>query len=141
MSKKETGDLREELMSQADLDAYLSENEDCLTDGEISPQLAALYQSKHISKAELARKAGISEVYLHQVFSGKRRPSRDRLLCICVSLCASLEETQELLRKTGYAQLYPRIRRDAILIYGILHGISLDKINLQLFNKGEKTLF
>ena len=50
----------------------------------------------------------MSEVYLHQVFSGRRRPSRDRLVCICIGLKATLDEAQELLKQAGYAQLYPK---------------------------------
>ena len=67
----------------------------------------------------------MSEVYLHQVFSGRRSPSRDRLLCLCLGLEATLEETQELLRQAGFAQLYPRHKRDAVISYGLVHGISL----------------
>ena len=62
----------------------------------------------------------MSEVYLHQVFSGRRNPSRSRLLCLCFGLNASLEETQELLKQCGFAQLYPKDRRDAIILYGII---------------------
>ena len=52
-------------------------------------------------KAELARRSGISEVYLHQVFAGRRNPSRDRLLCICVGLGITLDETQRMLTQGG----------------------------------------
>ena len=103
--------------------------------------LAALYDKKDISKAALARRAGISEVYLHQVFSGRRNPSRDRLVCICVGLGASLEETQTFLKHAGYAQLYPRVKRDAIISHGLIHGTELNEINDKLFAENEKTLF
>lgn len=141
MKEKSTGDLNEELMSQANLDAYLKENASCFTGGDITDTLTSLYQRKDISKAELARRASISEVYLHQVFSGRRRPSRDRLLCICLGLEASLEETQEMLKKSGYAQLYSKLKRDAILCHGIIHGTPLSEINDKLFAENEKTLF
>lgn len=141
MKEKGTGDLSEELMTQANLDAYLSDNELFFTGGEIAPLLTGLLRRKGISKAELARKANMSEVYLHQVFSGRRKPSRDRLLCLCMGLGASLEETQELLKKTGYAQLYPRLKRDAILSHGIIHGTPLNEVNDKLFAENEKALY
>ena len=97
-------------------------------------------QEYHRSKAALARKAGMSEVYLHQVFAGRRNPSRDRLLCLCVGLGVTLEETQRLLKQASYAQLYPKIKRDAIISYGIAHHTSLDEINDHLFSENEKTL-
>ena len=86
------------------------------------------------------KKAGMSEIYLHQVFSGRRNPSRDRLLCLCIGLGCSLEETQRLLQQASYAQLYPRIKRDAIITHGILHGTDLNDINDKLFSENEKTL-
>ncbi len=141
MEEKSTGDLDQELMSQPDLDAYIRENSELFAVQDFAALLAALYDKKDISKAALARRAGISEVYLHQVFSGRRNPSRDRLVCICVGLGVSLEETQTLLKHAGYAQLYPRVKRDAIISHGLIHGTELNEINDKLFAENEKTLF
>ena len=82
----------------------------------------------------------MSEVYLHQVFAGRRNPSRDRLLCLCVGLEVSLDEAQKLLKQAAYAPLYPKNRRDAIITYGILHHMQLQAINDKLFLENEKTL-
>ena len=79
-------------------------------------------------------------MYLHQVFSARRFPSRDRLICLCLGMGASLEETQQLLRQAAYAQLYPRNKRDAIISHGILHHTELSDINDKLFAENEKTL-
>lgn len=141
MEEKSTGDLGQELMSQPDLDAYIRENSELFAVQDFAALLAALYDKKDISKAALARRAGISEVYFHQVFSGRRNPSRDRLVCICVGLGASLEETQTLLKHGGYARLYPRVKRDAIISHGLIHGTELNEINDKLFAENEKTLF
>ena len=107
----------------------------------ISELLNALYDKKDISKAALARKAGMSEVYLHQVFSGRRKPSRDKLLCLCVGLGATLDETQRLLRQAALAEIYPKNKRDAIIGFGITHQMELSEINDKLFLENEKTLF
>ena len=63
------------------------------------------------------------------------------MLCLCFGLSASLEETQELLRLCGLAELYPKVRRDAIIIYGLLHGMDLFAVNDRLFSEDEETLF
>ena len=94
--------------------------------------LTRLYETKDLTKAELARRSGISEVYLHQVFAGRRNPSRDRLLCICVGLGITLDEIQ---------RMYPRTRRDAIISYGVVHQLPLGEVNDKLFAEQEKTLF
>ena len=140
MKEKTTDDLKRELMSEADLDAYIKENEALFVDKTVIELLGELYERKSLSKAALAKQAGMSEVYVHQVFSGRRTPSRDRLLCLCIGLEATLEETQRLLKQAIYAQLYPANKRDAI-IHGIIHRTSLSAINDKLFAEGEKTLF
>ena len=141
MERKSTGQLNQELMQASSLGEYVSENRDAFSEQAVSQLLSELYEKKSISKAALARRAGMSEVYLHQVFSGRRSPSRDRLLCLCLGLEATLEETRELLRQAGSAQLYPRRKRDAVISYGLVHGISLGEINDRLFVENEKTLF
>ena len=141
MDHKTTGDLANELLSQASLDAYIKDNQPFFTNRTVVEALAALCGKHPISKNALARKAGMSEVYLHQVLSGRRNPSRDRLLCLCLVLEATLEETQELLQCASYAQLYPKNRRDAIISHGIIHRTDLNAINDILFAENEKTLF
>ncbi|MDD5913392.1 MAG: helix-turn-helix transcriptional regulator [Oscillospiraceae bacterium] len=141
MKSKSTNDLNEELMQESNIDAYINDNRQFFSDQSIAELLTELYEKKSISKAALARKAGISEVYLHQVFAGRRTPSRDRLLCICVGLGVTMEESQRLLTQASYAQLYPKFKRDAIISHGIVHHTELNEINDKLFAEGEKTLF
>ena len=83
----------------------------------------------------------MSEVYLHQVFAGRRKPSRNKILCMCIGMELSIEDTQRLLKEAAYAQLYPRIRREAIIYHGIVHHTPLDEINDKLFEADEKALF
>lgn len=138
---KSTDDLHQELMSAPDIDLYIHDNCECFVDQSVAEQLQAIFEQKNISKAALARIAKMSEVYLHQVFSGRRNPSRDRLLCLCIGLEATLDETQSLLRQAAYAPLHPRQKRDAVILYGLLHHTALDVINDKLFAENEKALF
>ncbi|MGN0968560.1 MAG: helix-turn-helix domain-containing protein [Oscillospiraceae bacterium] len=138
---KDTDSLQQELMDAPNLDRFLSENQDNFNGGSIHELLNALFQKRSISKAALAKQSGMSEVYLHQVFAGRRSPSRSRLLCLCFGLSATLEETQELLKQCAFAQLYPKNKRDAIIIYGLVNGVSLFDVNDKLFSEGEETLY
>ena len=138
---KNTNNLRQELMSSANLDQFLSENRENFNSGSVCDLLNRLFQKRPLSKAALAKQSGMSEVYLHQVFAGRRTPSRSRLLCLCFGLSATLEETQELLKQCGLAQLYPKSRRDAIILYGIANGMDLFSVNDKLFAENEETLF
>lgn len=141
MENKTTDELTGELMSRASLDSYLKDNQTFFTSGSVAELLTLLCAKRPIAKNALARKAGMSEVYLHQVLSGRRNPSRDRLLCLCLALEATLEETQMLLQCACCAQLYPKNRRDAIISHGIIHHTDLGEVNDKLFSENEKTLF
>mgnify|MGYP006980318567 CR=1 FL=1 len=148
---KDTNNLRQELMEAPSLDQFLSENQDSFNRDSICELLNRLFQNqryqylwyKHqqLLRSMLVLGFPHCEVYLHQVFSGRRNPSRSRLLCLCFGLNASLEETQELLKQCGFAQLYPKDRRDAIILYGILNGMDLFAVNDKLFAENEETLY
>ena len=141
MIKKDTSELQNSMMEHTNLDRFLAENRENFQNNTVPELLLHMIEKKGISKAVLAKQAGMSEVYLHQVFAGRRNPSRSRVLCICFGLNATLDETQELLKQCSLAQLYPREKRDAIIIYGLLHGLSLFEVNDKLFEEDEETLF
>ena len=141
MDKKNTDGLQQELMDSTDLSQFLSRNQEQFVDKSVAELLNHLFEKKNISKAALAKQAGMSEIYLHQIFAGRRTPSRNRLLCLCYGLEASIEETQELLRLCGMAELYPKLKRVAIIYYGLLHNRDLFVINDKLFDENEDTLF
>lgn len=141
MMKKDTSGLQNDMMKHPNLDQFLAENRENFQTSTVPELLLQMIEKKGLSKAVLAKQAGMSEVYLHQVFAGRRNPSRNRILCICFGLNATLEETQELLKRCNLAQLYPREKRDAMVIYGLLHGMSLFEVNDKLFDEDEETLF
>lgn len=128
-------------MDAPDLNRFLDENRENFNYTSVADSLNQMILKQRISKSALARQSGMSEVYLHQVFSGRRTPSRTRLLCMCFGLQATVEEAQVLLKQCGYAPLYPKNRRDAILLYGLSHKETLFQINDTLFDKGEETLY
>ena len=140
MRRKNTDDLNQELMSAPDIDSYIKNNQTSFAERSVTELLASFYERQGLSKAELARRSCMSEVYLHQVFAGRRNPSRDKLLCLCIGMELSIEETQELLKEAAYAQLYPRIKREAVIIHGIVHHTPLEEFYDRLFAEDEAAL-
>ena len=140
MPERNTDDLKQELMTAPDLGKFIEKNRKYFQERDMASLIEEVFRRKHMSKSALAAQANISEVYLHQVFAGQRRLSRDRLLCVCVGMSATLDETQGLLKECGFAQLYVKNRRDAVIMYGMLHGMDLEQINDRLFDAGEASL-
>ena len=137
----ETSDMKETLMSAPDLDRFLTEHQGDFAQESAADYLNLLFSRKNVTKAALAKNACMSEVYLHQIFAGKRNPSRNRLICICFGLGASLKETQDFLKHCRHAQLYAKNKRDAIVIYGLVNGLDLNEVNDKLFAEDEEPLY
>ena len=140
MNEKNTDTLQQELMSTNNLDRFLTENDASFRDVPLQEAIQCIFDVKGMSKAQLAKQSGISEVYLHQLFSGRRFPSRSRLLCLCFGLGATVDEAQSLLQQARHAPLYSRDRRDAIIIFALSHHMTLFEVNDKLFTENLDTL-
>ena len=140
MPKKTTSHLENELKNSTSLDTFLEKHQDELSDCSLSDQLGKLLRKKGLSKAEVVRECNLNEVYAYQILSGVRRPSRDKLLCLCFAMKATLSETQSLLKESGFAPLYVRSHRDSIIIFAITHGHTLLQLNTDLYDHGEPVI-
>ena len=140
MNEKNTDTLQQALMSANNLDRFLTENDASFRDVPLQEAIQRIFDEKGMSKAQLAKQSGISEVYLHQLFSGRRFPSRSRLLCLCFGLGATVDEAQSLLQQARHAPLYSRDRRDAIIIFALSHHMTLFEVNDKLFTENLDTL-
>lgn len=138
---KNTSDMQDALLRAPNLDRFLSEQADHFQDKTFTDYLSSLLADRGYTKAELAQRSLMSEVYLYQILSGSRHPSRNRVLCIAFGLQASLDEVQQLLVLSGFAPLYVKDRRDAILIYGLSHDQPIESVNAKLFSEGEETIY
>ena len=137
MIKKSTEELMNELLKANNIGEYLKDNSQYMVSEELSTYLIS---KKALVKSEVIKKTEFSEVMGYQIFSGTRLPSRDSLICICVAMEMALDETQAILKIAGFAALYPKTKRDSVIIRGISEGKSVAGINEELYNLGEKTL-
>lgn len=139
-TRKNTTDLLRDLKQSEKFSDFVKKNGKSLKHGEFTETLNRYFRSQGRSKAEIARAAGISEAYLYQICSGTRVPSRNRLLCICLGMRLEEEKAQTLLKQCGYAPLYARDKRDAVILHGLMHGMELNRVNDTLFEVGEAPL-
>lgn len=140
MDQCEYTELLHSLLETPSLEQFLAEHENEFRTEGMAELLLAVLKEKGLSKAALARRSYTSEVYLHQVISGRRSPSRDRLLCLCLGLECELAQVQEMLRRCGYSTLYVRDKRDAILLYCGMHHKTVLETNDLLDRFGELAL-
>lgn len=137
---KSTDQLMDELMKAHNIGEYLKANSKHMISDELSTYLSNILKKKSLVKSAVIKRSELSEVMGYQIFSGTRNPSRDSLISICVAMELSIDETQELLRVAQFALLYPRVKRDCIIINGIAAKKNVAKINEDLYDNAEPTL-
>ncbi len=139
--KKNTDELLEELRQFSDFNRFIERNGQELCETAPADYLNALIAEKGLSKAQVIRDAQLSEVYAYQIFSGVRpRPAREKLLCLAFGMGLNFDETQTLLKKTGYPTLYAKDPTDCVIIFALMKGYDVVKTNELLFEYGRETL-
>ena len=140
MKKKPTDELMQELMTSTNMNEYLKDSESHFVDSEISSALHAMLKSKGLKKSEVIKKANINEIYGFQIFSGIRNPSRDKIVALSIGMKLSVDETQSLLKIAECAPLYPKKKRDSIILFGIKNESTIIEINESLYENSEDTI-
>lgn len=84
----------------------------------------------------MIQRANIERGYGHQIFRGIREPSRDKVLQLAFGFGLNVPEAQRLLRAAEKSPLYPRLKRDAAILFCINRGESLVQMQLLLSELG-----
>lgn len=96
---------------------------------------------KKLVLADVVKKSGISTNYVYQIINGKKNPSRDKLIALCIAASMSFKETNRGLVLGGYAPLYPKNKRDIHIGICINTGMkSVLEVNICLEENGEEPL-
>ena len=140
MEEKSTGGLMSELMKSESFDGYIKANNEFLKTQSVSDHINQIIACKGLARADVAKTSGLNVIYAYQVMAGSRKPTRDKLLCLCKAMGLTVDEVQELLKHCGYAPLYPRRKRDAVILFVWEKCSGTLGINEALFQNGEKTL-
>lgn len=134
-----TEDLLARLRAAASPREYL--DADVTVDRTLSSYLGDLLAAKNVKRSAVIRASGVHPTVAYDIFSGKcARPGRDKLIMIAFGLGCTLAETQRILRLAGVSELWAKIRRDAVIIWCIDHGMTRTMCDDELWSFGEKTL-
>lgn len=136
MIDKTTEDLFNELKTDLDIENFIAENQPEFTTP-LNKYLCKLLEEKKLTRKEIAFELNVDPSYIHHIFSGKKNPSRERLLAIARAMNLNLEETQYLLRYGNYGILYPRNPFDSVIIYSIEKNLTFKEMNSYLKQLGE----
>lgn len=141
---KSTNDLMNTLKrtSPSELKDYLQTN---LPEGEpnFPGYIDILLEQKKLKRQDVLIKANLSQKYGYKLLTGETHTTdRDKILRICFSMKMTLKETQRALKLYGMSELYPKIKRDVLLIVAIGHKMfDIDQVNDMLIREGEPPLY
>ncbi len=139
-SEKSTDELMNEIQNSRDIESYIEKNSGQFDSALLHEKITEIMEQKQLQKSKVVARSGLNRIYGYQIFSGKRFPSRDKLLALCFGLQMSLDETDRLLRFAGYSSLYARNKRDAIIIFAVVNRKSVFETNEMLFENNFEIL-
>ena len=112
-----TSALLRKLFNTPDLEQFMAGNAADMAMPSFHAYITDICQATGQVPEQVIKQAAIERTYGHQLFNGTRNPSRDKVIQLAFGLRLDLEDTQRLLQVAQKSPLYPRIKRDAAILY------------------------
>lgn len=138
MTERLTEEVLQELLDAPCIDSFIAEY--AFSSCTLAEFLQSMLEKKGLERARVVRMADLNETFGYQIFTGARNPTRNKVLQITFAMALTLHETNHALTAAGASALDPKCRRDAIIIFCIDRGCSLQKVNEELYRLGEETV-
>ena len=124
---KNTNDLLDQLAdNNCSIDDYLEENREDMIVLAAKDFWEAAIERSGMSKCNIINKADFNYCYFYDIVNGRKIASRDKVIRLILSMRLTTDDCQEALRISGRSALYPKVQRDALLIYGIENRYTVD---------------
>lgn len=135
-----TSVLLQRLFKAANLGEFFEKNADHLVTVSFAQYISRLCEELEQVPEQVIKQSAIERTYGHQLFNGTRKPSRDKVIQLIFGLGLDVENAQKLLMIADKSRLYPRIKRDAAILYCIKHHIGIVDTQNMLYDLGEPLL-
>ncbi len=139
--RKSTDHLMDELKnSNCKIEDYLCTNPDSFIFDSIHEFWEDAIDRSGLSKSNIINKADFSYCYFYDVINGRKIPGKDKIIRLILTMHLGIDDCQEALRLSGRSALYPRIKRDSIILFALNKGMSVYETSELLLNNGEEAL-
>ncbi len=129
-------DLDKEIKSSRSFSEFWKRHKKRIADQPLSEYLCDLLDEKGLKLSDVVVRTGLDKAYVYQIFAGKKHPSRDKLITIAFRMKLNEEETQRMLNLSEHRELWPKDERDALLLFAIQRGMSLEDVHTELERYG-----
>lgn len=138
---KNTSELMNELTKEEiSIDEYLEKNPDIIRNTDIKNHWHSLIEKSNLSSFDIINRSEFAYAYYYEVIGGKKIPSRDKVIRLILAMHLSIEDCQKTLKICGLSELYPKFRRDSIIIYAVTHNLTVYELNELLILQKENEL-
>ena len=124
------------MFRERDLEQILRNNESSYLNLSFADYISSWCRNNSVVPEHVINRANLDRSYGHQLFNGKRTPSRDTVIKLAFGMEADVAQAQRMLRIAGKSTLYPRVKRDTVIIYCLHNGISLIDTEIILADMG-----
>ena len=138
--KKSTEELLNELKQAKVLGDFITDNIQEFETLPLAELLTQMLERYNKARIDVIKAARLDFTYGYQIFDGKKRPRREKLLQLAFGFPLSVEDTNRVLRAGGVNGLYVRNKRDVICMYCLHQGMTLEECNSFLYQMEEETL-
>lgn len=135
-----TAETKDNLKNASSFGDFLKRNLENMLEPDLSKYLMELLARKGLKRAQVVEDSGVDKAFVYQIFNGSKRPSRDKLIAITFGMRLNEEETQRVLKIAGHSELYPRVPRDALILFSIQRGKDIWQTDDALDKNGFPTL-
>jgi hypothetical protein len=138
--KKRTEELRRMLEKNQNIVEFINSNDEEFSKMALPECLSWLLYQYDMKKSDVINQSGVNQIYAYQIFAGTKNPSRDKLIAFMFGYMLSVDDGNMLLESAGLSDLYPRDKRDAVIIFGLNNKLSIDEVDDLLFELNLETI-
>lgn len=131
-----TSSIFRKLFKSPDIETFLKGTVDDLWIPPLHEYITGLCKPKNLIPEHVIKRAGIERAFGHQIFNGTRKPSRDKVIQLAFGFELNIKDTQMLLQVAQKSLLYPKIKRDAVILHCIQKKKSIYETQSKLQELG-----
>ena len=119
---------------ESNLDDFLCNTLDSFKNIKLCEYFEKIFKDKNLSKSSIIKNSHMNRTYAYKILRGDKKPSRDKILQLCIGANFTLSETNKALKLGNCGELYPKVMRDSVIIFGLNKKLNILDINELLFS-------
>ena len=137
---KSTDELLKILKNYNNIEEFIEDNTEDIKNTTFIQYITECLNNCNLTKAQVIEKSNTQKNYAYQIFSGSKKPSRNKVLALSISMGLDTDATNRLLKLSDHSILYPRIKRDSIIHFSLEQHYNLIDTNILLHDMEEKII-